>query len=77
MAEGDKNKNQQQRQENLKKNEMRMEKIRKIFSGEVFFALFLVAGYFKADHRLMIIQSYFDVTMLFYFYHFFHLSKGF
>jgi O-antigen ligase len=77
MAEGDKNKNQQQRQENLKKNEMRMEKIRKIFSGEVFFALFLVAGYFKADHRLMIIQSYFDVTMLFLFLSFFSFIKRF
>jgi len=54
---------------------MKLKKITKMFSGEVFFALFLVAGYFKADHRLMFIQSYFDLTILFLFLSFFSFIK--
>ena len=49
--------------------------ISKFLSGEIFFALFLVAGYFKADHRFMFIQSYFDITLLFLFLSFFAFIK--
>ena len=49
--------------------------IYKFLSGEVFFALFLVAGYFKADPRFMFIQSYFDLTLLFLFLSFFAFIK--
>jgi O-antigen ligase len=33
--------------------------------GEWLFALFLFAGYYKADHRLAFIQSHIDITLLF------------
>ena len=46
---------------------MNKPRVLKLFSGEVFFALFLIAGYYKADPRLEIIQSHFDLTLLFFF----------
>lgn len=37
----------------------------KLFSPEVFFAIFLTAGFYKADARFALIQSHFDLTVLF------------
>ena len=54
---------------------MKIIKVKEILSGEVFFAFFLVAGYFKADPRFIFIQSYFDITLLFLFLSFFAFTK--